>query len=244
MWNTPSRIGNGRRNRYTLPMRIAVVYGQTHHGNTWKLTQELLSRLNCGAEDIQEFQLGGVRPCVGCCQCILKDEKLCPNRAFVEPVIHALEQCDVIILSSPNYCFGMTGQMKEFCDHMAYRWISHRPVDMHRKIGVAISTAAGGGAENVTKELSRQLLWWSVGSIHSIAFSVRADNWDAVKPSRKKKVERKVARLAERINKTSTHAGWNLKGRALFLFMKAYIKRSGWNPLDRQWWIEQYGNGV
>ena len=123
----------------------------------------------------------------------------------------------------------MTGQMKEFCDHMAYRWISHRPVDMHRKIGVAISTAAGGGAENVTKELSRQLLWWSVGSIHSIAFSVRADNWDAVKPSRKKKVERKVARLAERINKTSTHAGLSVR----FSIRPFAQKRKSLGPASR-----------
>ncbi|HEY8391580.1 MAG TPA: NAD(P)H-dependent oxidoreductase, partial [Capillibacterium sp.] len=45
---------------------------------------------------------------------------------------------------------GMTGQLKTFLDHMGYRWLPHRPhPQMFRKIGLAVSTAAGAGAKKV-----------------------------------------------------------------------------------------------
>ena len=52
--------------------------------------------------------------------------------------------------ATPPTVPSMTGQLKTFLDHMGYRWLPHRPhPQMFRKIGLAVSTAAGAGAKKV-----------------------------------------------------------------------------------------------
>ena len=69
----------------------------------------------------------GIDDCIGCFQCIIKGEESCPHYDQVSAVMKALEAADVIIIDSPTYVMNVTGQLKTFFDHMAYRWISHRP---------------------------------------------------------------------------------------------------------------------
>jgi multimeric flavodoxin WrbA len=180
--------------------------------------------------------LTGIRACVGCLSCITNDERLCPNQAFVQPIIQAIEQADVVVFASPTYCFGMTGQMKELCDHFVYRWMSHRPADMRRKIGVAVTTAAGGGAKAAAKEIARQFRWWSVGEIHLLPFLIQAEKWDAISSKRKLGIQRRTERLARRINQTAGHARQNIPGRFLFFVMGLMMRHNDWNPVDAAWW--------
>ena len=64
---------------------------------------------------------------------------------------------------------GMTGQLKTFLDHMGYRWLSHRPhPQMFRKIGLAVSTAAGAGAKRVTKDLRRRYFFWGTPGVTAL----------------------------------------------------------------------------
>lgn len=147
-------------------MNVVVVHGQRHKGNTYKVTKMLLEKLNCEESDIKEFHVTNISQCIGCVKCIMEDEKLCPHYNEVKDIISAIDESDIIILESPNYCMNMTGQLKTFCDHMAYRWMVHRPVDMRKKIGVAISTTSGVGAGKTTKQIKEQLMWWSVGRVY------------------------------------------------------------------------------
>lgn len=86
---------------------------------------------------------------------------------------------------------GMSGQLKCFFDHMAYRWMSHRPHPiMNRKIGVAVSTTAGLGAKKT----------------YRINEALAAMNWNEFKPGKKKRIERKANRLAEKVSRTFRRA--------------------------------------
>jgi NAD(P)H-dependent FMN reductase len=59
-------------------------------------------------------------------------------------MISSIEISGIVIVDSPVYCMGISGAMKNFPDHLGYRWFSHRPhPSMASKTGVAISTAAG-----------------------------------------------------------------------------------------------------
>ena len=107
-------------------MKIVVLHGQSPRGSTWNVTQMLLDELRGQADTVFEFCANDAKPCAGCFACITKDEALCPHRAVLGPVIEAIEQADVVIAESPNYCMGMSGQLKTVFDHMAYRWMSHR----------------------------------------------------------------------------------------------------------------------
>ena len=220
-------------------MKVAVIHGQAHHGSTYHLTQLLLSKLNCNKEDITEFTVNGMGQCVGCFQCIMKDEHLCPHRAQTEPIIQAIEAADVIVMESPNYVMGMSGQLKSFCDHMAYRWMSHRPNgDMKQKIGVAISTTAGSGAKSVTKEMATQFTWWAVGKSYQLPFVAAVSSWNEVDGKRRAKADKETTRIANAIHKKLGHVKPNLKSKFLFMMMGKMQEGMGYNPVDIAWWSE------
>jgi multimeric flavodoxin WrbA len=217
-------------------MNITIIYGQQHHGNTYKLTQMLLTQLSDTETTIREFSVNGMPQCVGCCQCIMKDERLCPHRDRTDPIITAMENADIIIFASPNYCFEMTGQMKSFCDHLAYRWMIHRPYDMRRKIGVAISTTAGGGAFSVTKSIKRQMQWWSIGRVFRLNLAIWADSIEKMPEKRRHKLEKRVEKLAKKIKHIGSNPHPCIKVKLLFRIMKKLHSKEGWNEVETVYW--------
>lgn len=220
-------------------MNIVVVHGQYHKGNTYKVTNMLLEKLNCDGSNIKEFHATNISQCIGCTKCILDDEKLCPNYNQVKDIILAIDSSDVIILESPNYCMNMTGQLKTFCDHMAYRWMSHRPVDMRRKIGVAISTASGAGAGKTTKLIKEQLIWWSVGRVYKISFTIGAFSIDDLEDRRLLKLKSQVAKVSNKINRSINKSKPCLKTRLYFKVMTIMHEKMPWNTVETEYWKKQ-----
>ena len=123
-------------------MKIVVINGQTHKGTTHHISHMLTDAL--GGE-VTEFFLprdfGAF--CVGCAQCIRKDEALCPHAEALAPITAAMDAADVLIFSTPVYVYHATGQMKALLDHYGWRWIIHRPEpSMFKKQAVVLTTAA------------------------------------------------------------------------------------------------------
>lgn len=218
-------------------MKIALVHGQAHKGSTYHLTRMLLDHLGCFEKDISEFNINGIGQCVGCFNCIIKDEKLCPHLPQIAPIIEAIDEADVIIFDSPNYCMGMTGQLKSFCDHMAYRWMSHRPNgNMNSKIGVAISTTAGSGASVATKAIYKQFLWWGVGKTYQIPFTVSALSWDTVTTKRKASLEKKILKISKKVKHKIGKIKPGIKTKFIFNMMRMVQNKFAWNPVDTEHW--------
>jgi multimeric flavodoxin WrbA len=222
-------------------MQIVVLHGQSHHGSTWHITRQLIDQLNGqlneDSHSVTEFQTNAIPPCTGCFSCIMSDEALCPHRAVVGPMIEAIEQAEVVIVESPNYCMGMSGQLKIFFDHMAYRWMSHRPhPSMKHKIGIAISTTAGVGAQGTAKAITQQMFWWGISKTYHLAFAVSASSWGEVKADKKVKITGKVKRCVRRINQAVGRTKPGIRSRFIFGIMKAQQKGNIWNHADRKHW--------
>lgn len=140
-------------------MKIVVIHGQSHRGVTYHMTCAVLDHIR-GPKDIRAFFLPADGPdcCVGCNQCFLKGEEHCPQADNVRPIMTAMEEADLIVLTSPNYCMEMSGAMKVLLDHFAYRWVTHRPHGaMFTKVGLTVSSSAGAPANHTTKSLAKQL---------------------------------------------------------------------------------------
>ena len=92
-------------------MKITMVHGQNHKGSTYHIGKMLADKL--GGE-VTEFFLPKDfgHFCIGCNQCIVKDEKLCPYYKELKPLTDAIDSADVIILTSPVYVYHCTGSMK------------------------------------------------------------------------------------------------------------------------------------
>lgn len=221
-------------------MKIAVLHGQKHHGSTWNTTRLLLDSLIAAEDECIEFFANDIPDCVGCFTCIMNDEEKCPHRSVTKPVIQAIEQSDIIIIETPNYCMGMTGQLKTFFDHMAYRWMSHRPFgEMKNKLAIAVSTAAGVGAGTATKQIARQLFWWGIPKTYRLGMAVAASKWDDVKPETKLKIEQKARKIAKKAKKNYKKVHPGLRRYLLFKIM-GRMQKSGFGiPKDSAYWKEQ-----
>ena len=137
----------------------------------------------------------------------------------------------------------MTGQLKNFFDHMAYRWFSHRPFDqMQSKVAVTISMTAGTGAGAATKQIAKQLFWWGIPKTYWINVAVAASRWDDVKPKTKLKIEQKAFKIAKkiRIKADGKHVLAHRGLRQKFIFkMMGNMQKSGLGtPKDAAYWRE------
>lgn len=160
-----------------------------------------------------------------------------PHKDDIQPIIQSIEASDLIVAESPNYVMGMSGQLKMLFDHFAYRWISHRPHPaMRKKIGVAISTTAGVGASGVTKAIAKQMFWWGIPKSYRIASAVAAMNWEGVTPESKRKIEKKVHKVAGKVHKKINNVKPGIKFGFFFRLMAGSQKKNTWNLVDRKHW--------
>lgn len=117
-------------------MKITAVVGASPSGNTSEIIRFIKKELKNLNPSI-EFETVNLYDypfslCIGCHQCILKDERNCPEYLQVKEIEEKMLQSDGVILASPGYMFTVTGIMKNFLDHVAYN--CHRPKYFGKKL--------------------------------------------------------------------------------------------------------------
>jgi multimeric flavodoxin WrbA len=220
-------------------MNITVIYGQGHKGNTWTLTSLFLERLKTAGADVEEFFLPADAPgyCVGCLNCIMRDENTCPHASTMQPITASLDKADLIVVASPCYVWGMTGQLKTFLDHYGYRFMAHRPEpSMFQKQALVLSTAAGAGAGKTTKAIAFNLFMWGVARIYKYGVVLNAGDYADMPDKKKQKIERRVELITWKILNNSSCVRVGFKTRFMFTMMRANQKRNDWNEADRDYW--------
>lgn len=221
-------------------MRIVLVHGQTHKGSSYRIGRMLADKIG-GEKEITEFFLSKALNhfCVGCYRCI-EDDAACPYYEEKRVVTDALEHADLLIFTTPTYCLAPSAQMKALLDLTFTYWMPHRPrACMFSKRAVVISTAGGGGAGAATKAVEKALFFWGVPSIKRYGVSVQAMNWESVKDRKKAKIERDMAKLAQKLSRGG-RPSVGIRTRLLFNMM-AMMQKAGWgsSPVERQYWSER-----
>ena len=104
-------------------MKVLGIYGSARKGgNTDKLLDRALEGAeSCGAKILRvyarDLKMGGCRACGGCDKtgkCVVNDE--------MQSVYPLFEEADVIILASPIYFYGLSGQVKLLVDRAQAMW--------------------------------------------------------------------------------------------------------------------------
>lgn len=228
------------KNKEDAQMKVVMINGQNHKGSTWHIGRMLAEKLTV-PEDITEFFLPRDMPhfCLGCTQCFMKSETLCPHAAQLAPITAAMDAADVLIFTSPVYVYHATGSMKAFLDHYGWRWMPHRPeAKMFTKQGVVISTAAGGGMKSTNRDIADSLFFWGVPRVYKYGLAVRAISWEEVNEKRRANAERWTDRTAAKIRARAGHVQPGLRGRAVFSFMRFLIQKMQ-NPADYEYWQQK-----
>ena len=215
-------------------MKITVIHGQSHKGSTYNIAKQLCDKL--GGEGTEFFLPTDFDCfCKGCAVCFT-DETKCPHYEKLLPITKAMDEADVIILTSPVYVMHATGSMKAFLDHYGYRFLVHRPEEkMFKKQAVCISTAAGAGMKNTIKDMADSTFFRGIAKTYKLGLAVMETRWEMVKPSIKSKIDKKTTSLAMTISKKVGAIKPNIKTKAFFSIMSV-MQKKGFNPADVEYW--------
>lgn len=218
-------------------MKITVIHGQSHKGSTYHIAKELCDKLG---GDVIEFFLPTDfdRFCKGCTACFT-DETKCPDYEKLRPITDAMDNADVIILTSPVYVMHSTGTMKVFLDHYGYRFLVHRPEErMFNKQAVCISTAAGAGMGSAIKDMADSTFFWGIAKTYKLGVAVMETRWEMVKAKIKSRIDKKTTSLAKKIAKRVGKITPDIKTKAFFEIM-SIMQKNGFNPADVNYWKEK-----
>lgn len=112
-----------------------------------------------------------IQDCKGCEACILSDR--CPIKDDVIGILEKLGQADGIILTSPVYMAGVSGQLKRFIDRTC-KWY-HRP-ELVKKPVLLMTTTAGGYADEVLDYMEKVATFWGMHLCGRVKRNVKT--WD------------------------------------------------------------------
>lgn len=228
-------------------MKIVVINGTEKKGVTFKLKEIFLQPFASKAE-IVEFYLPKDCPsfCAGCTTCFVKGEDKCRNAQHSKPIREAIENADLLVFTTPAYVMHTTGAMKSFLDHMAFRWLPHRPHPaMFSKRAVIISQCLGAGAKSAAKDIKDSLSWWGISKIEIFITNLMSDiSWDKLPHKKQIKITKKITRLSNKFAKINykkpAHTTFKTK---IKFYMCRIIQKSIYKKrvesLDCKYWQEQ-----
>lgn len=227
-------------------MKVTIINGTNRKGSTYNITHMIVDKLQNEIDlEVSEFFIPKdmPHPCTGCFNCILKEKSLCPHTKSLDPLRDAMMASDLLILTSPVYCFDISGQLKSFLDHFGYMWLSHRPEEaMFNKIGLSIVTAAGAGLKHSTKTIRLSLKWWGVKRFYSFAKPVMASSFTEITPKNLKKIDKSATKLVKKLkksllNKDKMKASFSTR---FFFSIFRSLKKSHpeWNEVDTKYWYD------
>lgn len=221
-------------------MKIVMVNGQNHKGSTYHVGRILIDSI-AGEKEVKEFFLPHALNhfCLGCYSCI-EDETKCLFYSEKNEIMLEIEQADLLVFTTPNYCMAPSAPMKAFIDLTFTYWMSHKPrACMFNKKAVVISTTAGIGANQAIKPVKRTLTYWGVPQIKSYGISVQASSWNDVAQSKKSKIKKDMKIL---VNRLLSENSLTVPIKTKFLFtMFANIQKfnMGSSPTEKQYWEKQ-----
>ena len=165
-------------------MKIFIINGGPHKGNTWLLTEKAKQLLYTFDQTIlfNEIHLSNIdlQFCTGCSSCFRKGHKTCPHNKIIQPIMDMIEDSDAVIFSVPCFQGHLPGIMKNFTDHLAF--MIHRPRYFTKK-ALIITTTGGVSAGSTTKALAATLQGWGFNKCYQLP--VTALSWNAYKPTKR-----------------------------------------------------------
>lgn len=243
-------------------MKITVINGTEKRGVTYRLKENFLEcfiarrsgvakhrkgRAYVDDRDVQitEYYLPKDCPafCCGCARCCTAGEGACKDSDHVQRIADSLSESDLIVIASPAYVMHATGAVKALLDHLAYRWMPHRPAaEMFGKRAVIITQCLGAGAKTAAKDIKHSLSWWGISKIGVFTGALMGGIvWDDLPEKRRKKIIGKVRRLAARFSRYdySRPTRTKLSVKIKFAFCRLIQKKLyGENPefTDAEYW--------
>lgn len=225
-------------------MRILIINGSAHKGNTWRLVEkakEYLEKLNTEIE-FEEIHLikENLPFCVGCSNCFRIGHEKCPHYSIVGKIIEKIENADGIIFASTTYNMRETALLKNMFDHLCF--MLHRPYFFTCK-ALIITTTGGIGGNNSAKSICSTLK--GIGFNRCYIFSRASFSWNAYEPNDRTLIvlNKKVNKFYKDVNSGKLHSPDVLQLIPYNLFRGmslAYVPGTKYETEDGVYWTKEY----
>lgn len=133
-------------------MKVLLINGSPNEfGCTYTALKEVATTLNKNNVETEILYLGKkpVPGCIACGKCYKKGK--CVWNDMVNTVIEQLDEIDGIVIGSPVYYAGASGQLTAFLDRLFYAGGSK----MDCKLGAAVVSCRRGGASATFDQLNK-----------------------------------------------------------------------------------------
>ncbi|NLY92146.1 MAG: NAD(P)H-dependent oxidoreductase, partial [Firmicutes bacterium] len=105
-------------------MKISVINGSPHKGNTWRLTEIVMAQIK-GLDKTVEFtdihlSACNIPFCTGCSLCFRKGHRFCPHNQYIQPIMEKIEESDGVIFAASCFQGAVPALGKNFTDHLAF----------------------------------------------------------------------------------------------------------------------------
>ena len=123
-------------------MKILVLNGSPRpQGNTSKMTAAFKEAAEAAGHDVREFRAAGmnIRGCLACEYCHGKGEGACAQKDDMQKIYSELKDTEMIVLASPIYYHGFSGQLKCAVDRF-YSVLYPKAPETLQKVAMLLSS--------------------------------------------------------------------------------------------------------
>ncbi len=133
-------------------MKVLLINGSPNEfGCTYTALKEVADTINSHNIETEILYLGKapVAGCIACGKC--RDNGKCVFNDKVNDVVSRLDTIDAIVIGSPVYYAGASGQVTAFCDRLFYT----ASKNMYGKLGASVVSCRRGGASSAFERLNK-----------------------------------------------------------------------------------------
>ena len=143
-------------------MKVLLINGSPHvHGCTDTALREIANTLQKHAIESEIFHIG-TKPVAGCIACMkCKETGHCVFNDSVDTIGARLDEFDAIVLGSPVYYAGPSGQLCSFCDRLFFVYGKK----MAGKLGASVVSCRRGGASAAFDRLNK---YFGILNMHTV----------------------------------------------------------------------------
>lgn len=146
-------------------MKVLLLNGSPNEkGCTYTALEEVAGELAKGGIESEFFQIGKkpVQGCTACYQCMRKGLGHCVfDNDVVNTVIGKIREADALVIGSPVYYAGLSGQLKSLLDRAFFAGGGYA-----NKPGAAVVSCRRGGASAAFDQINH---YFTISSMHVVA---------------------------------------------------------------------------
>lgn len=172
-------------------------------------------------------------------RCVGESEGLCPDAAAMAPVLERMDAADVLVFTTPTYCYHVSSQLKVLLEHVCWRWMRHRPNPAwFKKQALVIATAAGAGAKKPAADIVDSLNWLGAGRVCVVQQSMGAMDWNLATESKQTSLLNAARKAGGALVHDPTQVKPSIGVHGRFFLMRMLQKKFPTGDADQAFWIE------